>query len=230
MFFILYPAVSAVYLMLAAGKKAVPDLERVPPLGDKGKEDQGRDIPKEPVGAHEYRGTDSKRDGQKQRRQEACRVKRRFRGVLLPKGDGDGLAYIRHGILREHGRVGLDSIQVYDFPRHLLQEESDGRGGRRIKVMPEFELMPLEITRRTREFQADAQEFSQERRGDDPSEIYQVREYREKDSTERHPLEAERAGGTAHDQGAQFPSGMCGPDLYRLQERRAVGGRIFKDA
>ena len=35
-FFILYPAVSGVYLMIT-GKNAVPDLERVPPLGEKGK-------------------------------------------------------------------------------------------------------------------------------------------------------------------------------------------------
>ena len=60
--------------------------------------------------------------------------------------------------------------------------ESKWKKKARIKIMPDFELMPLEITRRTREFQADAQEFSQQRRGDDPPEIYQVREYRERDS------------------------------------------------
>ena len=35
-FLLLYPAASGVYLAIA-GKNAVPDLERVPPLGEKGK-------------------------------------------------------------------------------------------------------------------------------------------------------------------------------------------------
>ena len=36
----------------------------------------------------------------------------------------------------------------------------------------------LEITRKTREFQAESDDYSGEKKGDDPSEIYQVREYR----------------------------------------------------
>lgn len=56
------------------------------------------------------------------------------------------------------------------------------REHRAIRIMPPFELMPLEITRRTREFLADADEYSTEKKGDDPSEIYQIREYRPPDS------------------------------------------------
>ena len=33
-----------------------------------------------------------------------------------------------------------------------------------MKIMPEFELMPVEITRKTREFQTDAEEYSCEKK------------------------------------------------------------------
>lgn len=75
----------------------------------------------------------------------------------------------------------LKYIRVYDF---------FGIFGRKIKcdkkaeinIMPLFELMPLEITKRTRDFQTDSEIYSGERRGDDPSELYQVRPYRAMDS------------------------------------------------
>ncbi len=75
----------------------------------------------------------------------------------------------------------LKSLILYDmlgiFCRPVSLDER-----RTIGIMPPFELMPLEITRRTREFPADADEYSTERKGDDPSEIYQIREYRPPDS------------------------------------------------
>lgn len=75
----------------------------------------------------------------------------------------------------------LKSLVLYDmlgiFCRTVSLNER-----RIIGIMPPFELMPLEITRRTREFLADADEYSTEKQGDDPSEIYQVREYRPPDS------------------------------------------------
>ncbi len=75
----------------------------------------------------------------------------------------------------------LKSLILYDmlgiFCRTVSLNER-----RTIGIMPPFELMPLEITRRTREFLADADEYSTEKQGDDPSEIYQIREYRPPDS------------------------------------------------
>lgn len=57
-----------------------------------------------------------------------------------------------------------------------------GREIWQIGVLPECHLLMVEITRRTREFIADAEEYSDRESGDDPSEIYQIREYRDKDS------------------------------------------------
>ena len=76
--------------------------------------------------------------------------------------------------------ICLTSLVLYDmfgiFRRKIML-----RDNRSVGIMPPFDVMPLEITRRTREFIADADEYSTEKQGDDPSEIYQVREYRPPD-------------------------------------------------
>ncbi|MBU3877979.1 DUF58 domain-containing protein [Faecalicatena sp. AGMB00832] len=77
--------------------------------------------------------------------------------------------------------IRLEKLWVYDFlgifsSRIRLREEAV------IGILPAFELMPLEITRRTREFLADADEHSMEKGGDDPAETYRIREYRPMDS------------------------------------------------
>lgn len=78
--------------------------------------------------------------------------------------------------------ISLKQMKIYDLPgffyRTIPLTEK-----RTVRILPKLELMPLEITRRTREFLADADEHAAERSGDDPAEIYQVREYRYWDST-----------------------------------------------
>ena len=51
-----------------------------------------------------------------------------------------------------------------------------------VGILPDCHLIPVEVTRRTREFPADADEYSERESGDDPSETYQIRAYREQDS------------------------------------------------
>lgn len=75
----------------------------------------------------------------------------------------------------------LDALVLYDL-LGIFCRAIPLRDHRSIGIMPPFELMPLEITRRTREFLADADEYSTEKKGDDPSEVYQIREYRPPDS------------------------------------------------
>ena len=174
-FLLLYPAVSGVYLA-AAGGKVVPDLERVPPMGEKGKKIRAG-VSVKNRGAHmsiRYELAVRIRDSSGRK----C-GKQWFRGVLHPKEtEAVWLAFDIKYCGAVH--VCIDRVRVYDF-LGIFYRSVKCRRRAQVKVMPEFKLMPLEITRRTREFQADAQEFSQERRGDDPSEIYQVREYRERD-------------------------------------------------
>lgn len=77
--------------------------------------------------------------------------------------------------------ITLNEIRIYD-PLCIFYIRRREAETVFVKIMPEFELMPVEITRKTREFQTDAEEYSCEKKGDDPSEIYQVREYRREDS------------------------------------------------
>lgn len=81
------------------------------------------------------------------------------------------------------GRLGirLGYLRIYDFfGIFFWRKKLEGK--KAVGILPQYDLMPLEITRRTREFLADAEEHSVEKRGDDPSEIYQIREYHPRDS------------------------------------------------
>ena len=51
-----------------------------------------------------------------------------------------------------------------------------------VGILPECHLIPVEITRKTREFIAESDEYFDRENGDDPSEVYQIREYRDMDS------------------------------------------------
>lgn len=77
--------------------------------------------------------------------------------------------------------VALDGMKIFDF-FGLFYRTIPLADKAYVGIMPKAGLMPLEITRRTREFLADADEYSVEKSGDDPSEIYQIREYRPWDS------------------------------------------------
>ncbi|WP_334160254.1 DUF58 domain-containing protein [Muricomes intestini] len=77
--------------------------------------------------------------------------------------------------------ISLKKMKVYDLPGFFYRTIPLAEK-KTIGILPKLELMPLEITRRTREFPADADEHAAERSGDDPAEIYQVREYRALDS------------------------------------------------
>lgn len=174
--FVLYPVLSAVYLVLA-GKKAEPDMHRVPPVGEAGRRIKAgisvKNMSARLMLRYELRFSVRNKGAKSGKKQ-------RLRGVLPPRGEETAWCSFetQHcGVVE----LSLDSVKIYDFFGIFYRKVKWNKKAR-IKVMPEFDLMPLEITRRTREFQADAQEFSASRRGDDPSEIYQVREYRERDS------------------------------------------------
>lgn len=172
----LYPLLSAVYLGVV-GRKAVPDLYRVPPVGEVEKQVKAGVTVKNMSSRVSLRYETFLRVGNRGGKKAG---KRRLRGVLSPAGEETLWCVFKAGYCGIM-EICLDSIKVYDFLGIFYRKVKWNRNAQ-VKVMPGFELMPLEITRKTREFQADAEEFSQQRRGDDPSEIYQVREYREKDS------------------------------------------------
>lgn len=75
----------------------------------------------------------------------------------------------------------LEFLALYDF-LGIFRKKIPFHDRRSVGIMPLFELIPMEITRRTREFLADADEYSALKSGDDPDEVYQIRKYRPPDS------------------------------------------------
>lgn len=121
----------------------------------------------------------------------------RVRGLLSNQFTGESRKFMMKGSVLKKERavnilsfrpsscgnmiVSVDELCLYDaLGIFVLRKKVMLR--RSIGVLPECHVLPLEITKRTREFVADAEEFSDRESGDDPSEIYQIREYREKDS------------------------------------------------
>lgn len=54
-----------------------------------------------------------------------------------------------------------------------------------VNVMPEFCPMAVDVSEYTRNFPADGEEYDTHRSGDDPSEIFQIREFRDGDTLQR---------------------------------------------
>lgn len=106
-------------------------------------------------------------------------ARQKLRGMLPPSGrqEQEVVLDLDYAGMLE---CTLESLIVYDifgiFCRKIRLRDRRSAG-----IMPAFSLTPLEITRRTREFIADADEYSTSRQGDDPDEIYQIREYRPSD-------------------------------------------------
>lgn len=54
-----------------------------------------------------------------------------------------------------------------------------------VDVLPGFYHMEIQVSERTRNFPADGEEYDAHRSGDDPSEIFQIREFRDGDTLQR---------------------------------------------
>ena len=174
-FLILYFFISFSWLFFIR-KKVIPLLDRVPAMGETGRRIRAgitlqnscrwMDLRCGFVAAAGYAGAPGK--------------KKRFRGIL---GAGEEKTFWCEFEAEMCGSINVcvKRIRIYDF-LGILCVSRKCEGSASVKVMPEFQLMPLEITRSTREYQADADVYSGERKGDDPSEVYQVREYHIRDS------------------------------------------------
>lgn len=108
------------------------------------------------------------------------KIKYKIRG----KTDGNEMTKIIFNLkIKECGniKITLEKVIVYDI-LFIFRTAISVRHTDYVGVLPESHLLPIEITRKTREFIADAEEYSDRESGDDPTELYQIREYREKDS------------------------------------------------
>ena len=173
---ILYPVCACIFLLLCR-KKITAALDRVPPMGEKDKRIRAGVSVKNasrrfPLRCEAQLSIGNRTSGKK--------IRRRFGGLILP-GQEETFWCEFETAFCGNVEVILESVRLYDlFGIFYIKQKVQRKAS--VKVMPEFELMPVEITRATREFQADAEEYSGEKKGDDPSELYQVREYRIQDS------------------------------------------------
>ena len=173
---ILYPVCACIFLLLCR-KKITAALDRVPPMGEKDKRIRAGVSVKNasrrfPLRCEAQLSVGNRTSGKK--------IRRRFGGLILP-GQEETFWCEFETAFCGNVEVILESVRLYDlFGIFYIKRKVQRKAS--VKVMPEFELMPVEITRATREFQADAEEYSGEKKGDDPSELYQVREYRIQDS------------------------------------------------
>ena len=171
---ILYPA--AAWLFLAgAGRNVEARIGFVPDMGEKGQEIEIPVLVKSryrfPVRCRAI-VTVGNRFGQGKR-------KNRLSCYLAP-GKTRKLSVRIKAELSGRMEAEMTSLILWDylgiFKRTLRTE-----GHKAVGIWPEMDLLPVEVTRRTREFLADADEYSTEKSGDDPSQIYQIREYRPQD-------------------------------------------------
>lgn len=81
-------------------------------------------------------------------------------------------------------RVSVELLQVYDYLR-LFRRKKKVSGAGSCVVMPRLHEMQLTITEACRSFDSDSEEFDKNQAGDDPSEIFRVREYRQGDKLSR---------------------------------------------
>lgn len=174
-FLLLYFPVSFFYL-LGVRKKITADLGRVPPMGEKRKQIRAGITLKNQMLLMSVRCEacvsvrnfyDSKGD------------KKRF-AKTVPAGEEETVWCVFETEECGNTKVCLEYVRLYDFLGIFCVKRKENKAAS-VRVMPGFEPIPVEITRRTREFQSEAEENSQDRKGDDPSELYQVREYRVED-------------------------------------------------
>lgn len=108
------------------------------------------------------------------------RMKHRVHGKVFRNEESRVILPIK---IKECGnlKITLTKIVIYDV-LFILKKTVKLNDTGYIGVLPECRLIPIEISRKTKEFIADAEEYSDRESGDDSSEIYQIREYRPGDS------------------------------------------------
>lgn len=74
-------------------------------------------------------------------------------------------------------RVALQEVWVYDLFR-MFKKKIPVSGEERLVVMPELYRAPVLLTERTRDFLVESEEYDKKKSGDDPAEVFQIREYR----------------------------------------------------
>lgn len=162
-FILLYLSVSHAYLLLVKGN-VTADLERVPAMGENGKRIRAgvtvrNDSRLAGIRYELILSVRDARDGKKKRK------KKKYTGTV-PAGGEETLwcEFVsgRCGSIE----VKLEKLRVFDLLGIFCIGRKEDQACS-VKIMPGFAPMPLEITRKTREFQAESDDYSGEKKGDE---------------------------------------------------------------
>lgn len=80
--------------------------------------------------------------------------------------------------------LAVEQVKIWDL-FHLFGKKIRADGEEALSVLPEYYAAMVEITPQMRETLIDSDEYDEKRPGDDPSQIFQIREYREGDRMQR---------------------------------------------
>lgn len=77
------------------------------------------------------------------------------------------------------GRYEIEAadVRIYDA-MHVFYKRKKIKTGKYIYVLPQCYLIPINVTKKTRDFVTDSDVYYADARGDDSGEVYQIREYR----------------------------------------------------
>lgn len=81
-------------------------------------------------------------------------------------------------------QIMLERIKVYDYLM-LFSRKRKMQEKIQVNILPAVHHIEAEVSERTRRFPVEGEEYETHRSGDDPSEIYQVREFRNGDTLQR---------------------------------------------
>ncbi len=112
---------------------------------------------------------------------------KKYRKEFMISADGRTRATITCNILSEHAgnlEISLKKIRIYDYLK-LFSLRKRLKGELKVAILPVLhEIMEDDLTNRTR-MQIESDYFSPVKSGDDPSEVFMIREYREGDRPTR---------------------------------------------
>ena len=103
--------------------------------------------------------------------------------IFQGMADGRGTTRLTTAITSSQcGLVALwvEQVKIWDL-FHLFGKRIETDGKEELSVLPEYYEALIEITPQIREQLIESEEYDEKRPGDDPSQIFQIREYREGD-------------------------------------------------
>ncbi len=77
--------------------------------------------------------------------------------------------------------VAVKNYWIYDV-LYIFKAKKRCSAIQQVAILPESHLLMVDVTRKTREFYTEAEEYSDRESGDDSSVVYQIREFRDGDS------------------------------------------------